>query len=221
MNDQAPLRFRISYAKGPAMRFTGHLDLQRAWERTFRRANLPMAYTQGYNPHARLQLGPALPLGCTSECELLDIWLEEPLEPTEIVRRLVQAVPPGIQMGEVRPVDSGEAALQNQVTSTEYTVVLAPRGWAALEAAIAALLAAETIERTRRNKTYDLRPLVESLSLETEDTAGGRALRMTLASREGATGRPEEVLLQLDLDPAEHVIHRTRLLMQPLETREA
>jgi len=202
------------------MRFTGHLDLQRAWERTFRRANLPMAFTQGYNPHARLQLGPALPLGCTSECELVDIWLEGSLEPAEICERLALAAPPGIRVAEVWQVDPGEAALQNQVTSTEYTISLSPRAWPALEAAIAALLAAESIERTRRGKDYDLRPLVESLSLEAVDPAGYRALRMTLASREGATGRPEEVLLQLGIDPTAQWIRRTRLLMPAHETPE-
>ena len=61
------------------MRFTGHLDLHRAWERTFRRAGLPLAYSQGFNPHPRLNLASALPLGFTSEGEVIDVWLEQDL----------------------------------------------------------------------------------------------------------------------------------------------
>jgi radical SAM-linked protein len=71
------MRLRITFAKTEAMRFTGHLDLHRTWERCFRRARLPLAYTQGFNPHPRLNLAAALPLGFTSQGEMIDAWLEQ------------------------------------------------------------------------------------------------------------------------------------------------
>jgi radical SAM-linked protein len=70
------MRIQITFSKTGAMRFTGHLDLHRAWERTFRRAALPLAYSQGYNPRPKMNLASALPLGFTSECEVIDVRLE-------------------------------------------------------------------------------------------------------------------------------------------------
>ena len=77
-------RLRLTFAKTEAMRFTGHLDLHHTWERTFRRAGLPLAYSQGFNPHPRLNLASALPLGFTSECEVIDVWLEQEMEPEQV-----------------------------------------------------------------------------------------------------------------------------------------
>ena len=89
---QRPMRVRITFAKTDAMRFTGHLDLHRAWERTFRRAGLPLAYTQGFSPHPRINLASALPLGFTSERELVDIWLEQEL-PASAVTAALERLP--------------------------------------------------------------------------------------------------------------------------------
>ncbi len=74
-----PQRVRILFAKTDAMRFIGNLDLHKAWERSCRRAGLPLAYSQGYNPQPKLNLASALPLGFTSQAELIDIWLEQVL----------------------------------------------------------------------------------------------------------------------------------------------
>ncbi len=70
------IRLRITFAKSPAMRFTGHLDLHRAWERTFRRAGLPLAYSEGFNPHPKLSLPLPRSVGVESDDELLCLWVE-------------------------------------------------------------------------------------------------------------------------------------------------
>jgi radical SAM-linked protein len=213
MNESIPARFRITYAKGPAMRFTGHLDLQRTWERTFRRAGLPLTHSQGYNPRPKLQLSPALPLGCTSECEMIDIWMDSPLSTDEVLVKTREAAPPGIKVWSVEKPPPDDPALQNQVTSVEYHISLPEDvSRAELMTAIERLLEEQTIPRSRRGKTYDLRPLVERLGLSSDPTAVRPILEIILASREGATGRPEEVLLELGLDPADCLIHRIRML---------
>jgi radical SAM-linked protein len=211
MNESIPARFRITYAKGPAMRFTGHLDLQRTWERTFRRAGLPLTHSQGYNPRPKLQLSPALPLGCTSECEMIDIW-------NEVLVKTREAAPPGIKVWSVEKPPPDDPALQNQVTSVEYHISLPEDvSRAELMTAIERLLEEQTIPRSRRGKTYDLRPLVERLGLSRDTTAVRPILEIILASREGATGRPEEVLLELGLDPTDCLIHRIRMLTSSQE----
>ncbi len=70
MTEQERIRYRLRFHKTEAMRFTGHLDLHRALERTIRRSGLPLAYTRGFSPHPRLQLAAALPLGFVSRAEV-------------------------------------------------------------------------------------------------------------------------------------------------------
>jgi hypothetical protein len=79
-----------------------------------------------------------------------------------------------------------------------------------LDARIAGLLARDEIRRVRRDKAYDLRPLVEAL--ERIEVSGRDGLWMRLAAREGATGRPEEVVEALELESAQARYHRQRLI---------
>ncbi|MDW8327986.1 MAG: TIGR03936 family radical SAM-associated protein [Anaerolineales bacterium] len=203
-------RLRLTFAKTEAMRFTGHLDLHTAWERTFRRARLPLAYSQGYHPQPRLQLAAALPLGFTSECEIADVWLETPQEPEAVRAALEAALPPGLKLLSITEVPPAEPALQTQVRSAEYLVTL-DTDWTAeeLDARLAALLAQPSIPRVRRGKAYDLRPLIESA----ERAGDARTLRLQLAAREGATGRPEEVVEALGIGTVGARFHRTRLIL--------
>jgi len=211
-------RYRIEFAKTEAMRFTGHLDLHRAWERTFRRAQLPLAYTQGFSPHPRIQLAAALPLGMLGEAELLDVWLEQAIDPGEVLERTRRAAPPGIWVIDVQSADLREATLQQQVVAAEFRAIPGePISTGELENRVARVLSLPSIERERRGKHYDLRPLI--LDLEAEGaTDVPVALRMRLAARESATGRPEEVLVALALDPGAARITRLKLLLAPSAT---
>jgi radical SAM-linked protein len=193
------------------MRFTGHLDLHRAWERTFRRAGLPLAYSQGYNPHPRLNLASALPLGFTSDAEIIDAWLEEELTLSEIEKALQRALPPGIVLTQLESVEDRLPALQTEVEASEYRITFlepAPD----LERRINKLLEAESLPRRRRNKDYDLRPLILDLQVDEPDQAGCQRLIALLSARESATGRPEELVEALGADPEAIRVHRTRLI---------
>ncbi len=206
-------RYRVHFEKLVGMRFTSHLDLHRTLERTIRRARLPLAYSQGFNPRPRINLASALPLGYTSEAEIMDIWLEDPIAPERLLEALQAASPPGLAVNEVSEVDTKMPALQTQVVSSEYKVTPIPEEIREeLLKKIADVLETEHIIRERRNKTYDLRPLIEDLHVAEEGT-GGLYLEMQLANREGATGRPDEVSLALELDPTTFHIHRTRIFL--------
>jgi radical SAM-linked protein len=207
------MRIRVIFSKLEPIRFSGHLDLQRLWERLFRRTRLPVEYSQGFNPQVRIQIACALPLGFTSNCELLDFWLSSNLEPSDITLALIKASPPGIRILNVEAVEQKSPPLQTLVIACNYTVtLLKPADINALRQNTNQFLASETIIRTRHGKTYDLRPLVESLafSLLTEDAP---QFQMRLAARQNATGRPEEVLAALELDPLSARYHRTDLIL--------
>ncbi len=211
--DQA-FRIRLTYAKTEAMRYTSHLDVQRTLERTFRRAGLPLWHSQGYHPRPKMHLSSALPLGCTGEHELVDFWLTEHLPLNEVAAALRRAAPPGIQVLKVEAVPAQEPALPNQVMASEFVVTLLDP-IPDLETQVANLMAAEHLLRERRGKTYDLRPLIKTMEVLPPDNEGHLRLRMRLSAREGATGRPDEVLDALGIPLGAARIHRTRQFLRP------
>ena len=209
MSEPTPMRVRITYAKQGMLRYTGHLDLQRVWERALRRSGLPIAFSQGFNPLPKLQLAGALPLGIESSCELMDFWLGGKMELLEVARQLKAALPPGLEVSDLQEVDAHAPALETQLKSAEYVVTFKePIDRAELEKKVAEVLAAKELPRERRGKPYDLRPLVEGLRVEPD---GG--LWMRLAVRPGATGRPEEVLATLNFNEMMFSCSRTLLIM--------
>ena len=206
-------RYRIHFGKRDAIRFTSHLDLYRTWERTLRRAQVPLAYSQGFNPRPKMNQSPALPLGCTSECEAVDIWLEEERAPDSILHDVERLAPQGLHIQSVQQVDPRAPSMQSQVIASEYDVILDPSpSHVDLQSSIQAVLEAKKLPRHRKGKDYDLRPLIESLEIAHHED-GRPILRMILSAREGATGRPEEVIASLGLDPTYARINRTKLIL--------
>jgi hypothetical protein len=105
-----------------------------------------------------------------------------------------------------------EPALPNQIDAVSYIAKIDAGLIEELSSAIHDLLVIKVLERERRGKTYDLRPLIHELEISS-DGIEHPSIRMKLAAKEGATGRPEEVLLALDLDPSTAKIHRIHLHM--------
>jgi len=213
------MRLRITFSKTGSLRYTGHLDLQTVWERTARRAGLSLAYTHGFHPGPKIQIASALPLGITGSAEIVDVWLDtDPGEAAETQSRLQAGAPPGLTILQVETVDEHGPALQTQVVSAEYRVtLLEPVSGPDLQLRLENLLSAAALPRRRRDKPYDLRPLIEELSLIAPSVAGdGQALQIftRLAARDGATGRPEELLDALGIPLETTRIERTRLILK-------
>ena len=99
------MRIRITFSKQGALRYTGHLDLHKLWERAARRAELPLAYSQGFHPQPKMNLAAALPLGFSSRCEVLDMRLEHEIPLDDLSQRLNDTLPSGIQVAEIEQVD--------------------------------------------------------------------------------------------------------------------
>lgn len=205
------MRIRITFVKQGALRYTGHLDLHKLWERAARRSELPLAYSQGFHPQPKLNMAAALPLGFSSRCELMDMKLEHDIPLNDLATRLNETLPSGIRVVGVEQVDERAPALQTQVASAEYEVTLTePVEGSELKRRIDSVSKSKAIPRERRGKMYDLRPLIQELGLLPNEK-----LFMRLAAREGATGRPEEVLDVLGIAFEETRIERTRLIFQP------
>jgi radical SAM-linked protein len=207
------MRIRITFSKSDAMRYTGHLDLFRSWERTFRRSGLPLAYSQGFHPQPRLNLACALPLGFTSECELIDAWLECDIPLEQIYQTIEGVLPPGLEIHGIETIDIQAPALQTQITSAVYVVTLLD-DLPDLDERVKRITSAEHLPRQRRNKSYDLRPLLEIMAVISPIEVGNRRLRVQLSARESATGRPEELLDEMGIKSENTRVHREKLLFQ-------
>ncbi len=209
------MRLRIIFAKTEAMRFTGHLDLFRTLERTMRRANLPLAYSEGFVPHPKINLASALPLGYTSEYEVADCWLKEPMPAEQVETALRAAAAPGTAFLQVEEIPDAAPKLQNTLSSAEFVITLLDSA-PGLEEKIATLLAAAELPRQKvrkgKAKAFDLRPLILALDVIENDAAGLQRLKMSLTAQESLTGRPDDVLGALGIDPLRARIHRTRLV---------
>jgi len=91
---------KVKYKKGEEVKFISHRDLMRAFQRAVRRADLPMAYSQGFNPHMKISWGDALKVGATSEEEYATLHFEGWIKPKEVMEKLNKELPAGIEILE-------------------------------------------------------------------------------------------------------------------------
>ncbi len=215
MTDERPQRLRVTYRKAGALRYIAHLDLMRTWERGLRRARLPLAYTQGFTPHARIALGAPLPVGTVGERELLDVWLSPAVAPEDFVRRLQAALPEGLTLLAAEQAGHELPSLQSQIRSATYEVTFGRDALdvAAVRARLDGLLALAALDweeqRGAKTRRYDLRAAIRALELH--DDGDRLLLAMDLELNEERTGRPASVLAALGIEERPASIVRTAL----------
>jgi radical SAM-linked protein len=210
-------RLRVKFARGEEIKFISHLDLMRCWERALRRAQVPLAYSEGFTPHPRISMAVPLALGVTSEAELMDISLTRWVSPHWFTSGVSQQLPPGLKITGVFPVALTLPSLQSAVRLAEYRVeVESPSSKEEINAKIDALLALVELpwrhQRDTGERKYDLRALVEDLWVDSWADWGG-VLGMTLRCDSAGSGRPEQVALALGLSGFPKSIHRTKLVL--------
>ena len=210
-------RLRLTFSKEGATRYISHLDLARAVERALNRAGLPVAYSQGFNRRPRLSLAAALPLGYTSEAEVADIWLAEVVAPELFQEQLAQCMPPGIGVRQVVEVPLASPSIQQQMAESFYEVhFLDPVDREELRAKVGEIMVASSVVRERargkgnKPQMIDLRPLIIHMEL-TEDVTDGTCLILRLVQTATQTGRPDDVLDALGIDPLNTRVHRVAL----------
>lgn len=211
-------RLRVTFAKGAGLKYISHLDLALTWERALRRAEVPLAYSQGHNPQARLQLASGLPLGYTGTAEVMDVILSEPMSTEEFARQVDMTLPRGLSIKEVEEVPLKTASLQSALRRAIYQVIVETRlPTDELGKRISSLLAADHLEQRRIRKglveTFDLRPLVEEVWLEGSQN-NQAILHMRLSAGQYGNVRPDAILTALGLGDAFFQVERTKLLFE-------
>ncbi|MCI0516189.1 TIGR03936 family radical SAM-associated protein, partial [candidate division KSB1 bacterium] len=114
--------FRLKYAKRNDMRFLSHLDILRFWERAFRRAAIPICYSQGYHPHPKISFGPPLPLGYASDAEYFDFQATG-VAGDEILPRLTGILPAGIVALELKLLYTKQRSLTAAINRIDYEII--------------------------------------------------------------------------------------------------
>ncbi|MEV8395713.1 MULTISPECIES: TIGR03936 family radical SAM-associated protein [unclassified Streptomyces] len=174
-------RIRLRYTKRGRLRFTSHRDFQRAFERALRRAEVPMAYSAGFTPHPKVSYANAAPTGTGSEAEFLEIALVEVCDPDKLRELLDESLPAGLDI--IDAVEARTSGLADRLTASVWELRLDGVERPVAEEAVAAFLAAESVEVERRTKnglrTFDARGAVAGLEAVpqtgTEGTEGARS----------------------------------------------
>jgi len=186
---------RARFTKLGRIRWTSHRDVARMWERALRRVRMPIAYTQGFSPRPRLAFGLALPTGCESLAEYIDIAVSEPVDPPTLAGRLAGSFPEGVDVTAAAAVDAGAPSLQEAVSSCAWEMEVPGMTPGTLQEAVGRVLSADSLplvrERKGRDVVDDLRPSVLALSCRGSD-GGGVRLVAELATRPRGV-RPAEL----------------------------
>ncbi len=190
-------RVRIRFSKSGELRFIGHHDLVRALERLFRRAQLPLAFSQGFHPKPKMSFPLALALGIEGREEVLELELAEALSGEEILARLARHSLPGLRFlsAEVLPPGTAKARVERVV----YEISLPEDRLPMVQARIDELCRGSELllERPGRHSSRNYRSQLEDLSLQEN------RLRMTIRVDPQGSLHPREVLGLLGLDDLE------------------
>ncbi|AKL95102.1 radical SAM-linked protein [Clostridium aceticum] len=243
-------RIRSRFYKKEDMIFISHLDLVRLFERAFRRGNIPISYTQGYNPHPIMAFATALGVGVSSEGEYIDIEVEEKLDIEDFMDRLNHVLPQGLAIVESKYISRSESSLMSVIQYSTYIarVVLDEEVCSeALQEKLKTFLNLEEIIEIKEKKKkgnykksnrkqvqeINIRPYIQEMQIHTTEEKE-IIFKMMLAAGSSGNLKPEIAVkkfgeiaeLQMDFDKIR--VHRLELLTQiqpqyltPLDTIES
>ncbi|MHB9038857.1 MAG: TIGR03960 family B12-binding radical SAM protein [Armatimonadota bacterium] len=214
---ESAARVMLTFSKGESVRWLGHLDLLRVFERAVRMSGIDIVYSQGFNPRAKMSIASALPLGATADRELITIHLAPPVVLKDVMARLQRALPEGISLLEAEILS--ESKKGSVVTGSELIVKVSlpdEQSAAKLGPAVEGLMSrSEILCRREKRGTIDIRPgiaLLEPCELSEGLTAG---IRMILRHLE-FTVKPVEIIEALgEIIPGIGIssVHRANLIL--------
>jgi radical SAM-linked protein len=220
------MRLRLKFSKGEPVRYISHLDLARVFERAIRRAKLPVAMSEGFNPHMKVAYASALSVGVTSDCEYIDIELREEASAEEMTAALKQQLPIGFKLVQYRMIQQISKALMAVVNLADYTItapVQVSTDAGQLKQLLEQFCIAQSITFVRHspkgNRTIDLRPLVDMIQVTGCSTEGATFFLRTFITDKGSL-KPQELMrvlverFGLPLAGENPRVHRSALYVQ-------
>ena len=218
------IKYRLKITKGEPIRYISHLDFAALMQRAICRSHLPAAYSEGFNPHMKIAFASALSVGITSTCEYMDLELKKDVCQPEVFDKLRAALPPGVELLQVKQIDMRSKALMSVVDEGSYEIKMPlPEDLDKLQHAVDTFNKTAQIiitrETPKKRKEIEIKQyLPKKITL----TAENNVLKLQLNIKITSTGtvKPNEVLevlnreFQLDLPVKEALICRTGLYQQ-------
>ncbi len=211
------MRLVVKYTKGEKVKYISHLDFMRLVQRALRRAEIPVAYSKGFNPHPRLSFASALAVGTTSDGEYLDIILEKEMDPKTLCHRMNEKLPEGIRFVKAVAIDEKAPSLMSVVERGEYLINISGIHDAGADAAalIENFLSQTeilTIKKTKKGeRQVDIKPMIHSIDIVSQHE-DGITIKALLSAGSKANLRPEQLTEAL-LDFA-NISYSSELLVQ-------
>lgn len=189
------MKIRIKFSKHGAMKFIGHLDMMRYFQKAMRRAEIDIAFSEGFSPHMVMSFALPLGVGVTSDGEYVDIELRTPISSAQAVKRLNAVMAEGVTVTSFRQIEEGKAGkAMSLVAAADYTVrfregKMPEEGW---QEKFIAFLAQEQILITKKTKKtekeIDIRPYIYAASVQDD------AIHLTVAAGSATNIKPDLVL---------------------------
>lgn len=192
-------KLRMEITKGDEIRFIAHLDYARAIERAIRRANLPAAYSEGFNPHMKIAFASALGVGVASNAEYVDIELKQEVAVNDVISQLGSKLPPGIRLKRAKYMPAASPALMATVNLAKYSVIAAispEKDKAAIDLSVSNFNNAQEVHYTRQSPKGKREISVKEFVKQIETSVEKNELKINFACIITAKGtiKPSEVV---------------------------
>ena len=215
------LKLRIKYEKTGVLRFIGHLDVMRLFQKAIRRAKLDVAYSKGFSPHQIISFAAPMPLGMTSEGEYFDGDFESVTSTEDMINRFNATLPDGVKVHDIVILDEGAKPSMSVVTASDYYIykneecendylnrLIASIDTFSLEPKI------EILKKTKtKEEISDIKPAIYKLEARPE------GIYMLLASGSALNLKPELVIEALckfsgvEYNRYDYMVHRLETYM--------
>ncbi|MBP3337029.1 MAG: DUF2344 domain-containing protein [Clostridia bacterium] len=207
------VKYRFKFTKEGDAKYVSQLDLVRLFTRVFKRAEIALTYSQGFNPHPKMSIGLPLGIGVTSECEFLDAELEEKNDPMEILKKLNASAPIGIRFTAMQEICEFSPKVKD-AESAIYTVKT--EGVLPTQSEIDEFLKSGEINVLKKTKSGEKMTDISPDIFEIEKM-GENELFMRLRCAPNINLKPETVVLAMNefienADITDFDVHRTRIL---------
>lgn len=210
------MRVLYRFGKKDRLRFVSHLDLQRYMQRSFNRTKLPIAFTQGFNPHPVMNFASALAMGWTSNCEIMDVKLAKEIDLPFALTELRNALPEGLPVLEARFVEDSHPSTASLLKYAEYSIILSGETAETVIQTIPKYMEASEVLAIRKTKTSEKEINIRPLSVFVESKQTEVSCRLSLTETE--TLKPDllidTIARMAGVETPEVHIHRTALLTE-------
>ena len=213
------MKLIAAYQKGNEIAMISHLDIQRTLQRAFRRAGIPLLYSNGFNPHPQFSFATAAATGMSSECEWFEVQLSEEMAPEEFVRRANGVMPQGMRVSGAFAAPENYGSLSAKLRAAEYRVELQfvePVSGEKLAETLEAMLSGEIIIQKRTKggiRPVDMRPYI--LRVSVGQVEGDQAALLVLGKLQADGGLRVDAFIDALLERldahAAYEIHRTNM----------